>query len=405
MPKIEVKNAVVDITGDEMANVIWKKIKNELILPFLNIKLITFDLGIVNRDKTSDRVTHEAAKAINKYKTGVKCATITPDDKRVKEYKLKKKYPSPNGTIRNIINGTIFREPIILKNIPKFVNHWNEPVVIARHAFGDIYKSKEISIKKKGRLFLRFESFDKKQIINEHIYDFSSPGVGLSYFNIDESIHEFALSCFNFSLNRGIPLYLSTKNTILQQYDERFKKIFDSIYEKKYKKIFLENNIFYQHRLIDDMVACLMKWSGGFLWACKNYDGDVMSDLVAQGYGSLGLMTSVLLSPNGEILETEAAHGTVTSHYLQHKNGLDTSTNPIASIFAWSRGLLHRSSLDKNKSLKNFAENLEKVCIETIESGYMTKDLALMVGPDQKWITTNQLFEIISKKLTTLNKT
>jgi len=400
MPKIKVKNAVVDITGDEMANIIWEKIKNELILPFLDIKLITFDLGLINRDKTSDKVTFDAAKAINKYKTGVKCATITPDDKRVKEYNLKEKYPSPNGTIRNIINGTIFREPIILKNIPKFVNHWNEPVVIARHAFGDIYKSKEISVKKKGKLYLRFESFDKKQVINEHIYDFSSPGVGLSYFNIDKSINEFALSCFNFALNRKIPLYLSTKNTILQHYDERFKKIFDDLYEKKYKKKFLENNISYQHRLIDDMVACLMKWSGGFLWACKNYDGDVMSDLVAQGYGSLGLMTSVLLSPDGKTLETEAAHGTVTSHYLQHKNGLDTSTNPIASIFAWSRGLLHRSNLDKNQRLKNFAENLEKVCIETIESGYMTKDLALMVGPDQKWINTNHLFEIISKKLT-----
>ena len=400
MPKIQVKNAVVDITGDEMANVIWEKIKNELILPFLDIKLITFDLGIINRDKTSDKVTFEAAKAINKYKTGVKCATITPDDKRVEEYNLKEKYPSPNGTIRNIINGTIFREPIILKNIPKFVNHWNESVVIARHAFGDIYKSKEISIEKKGRLYLRFESFDKKQVINEHIYDFSSPGVGLSYFNIDKSIKEFALSCFNFALNRKIPLYLSTKNTILQQYDERFKKIFDDLYEKKYKQKFLENNISYQHRLIDDMVACLMKWSGGFLWACKNYDGDVMSDLVAQGYGSLGLMTSVLLSPDGKTLETEAAHGTVTSHYLQHKNGLDTSTNPIASIFAWSRGLLHRANLDKNQRLKIFAENLEKVCIKTIESGYMTKDLALMVGPDQKWINTNQLFEIISKELT-----
>ena len=400
MPKIQVKNAIVDITGDEMANVIWEKIKNELILPFLDIKLITFDLGLINRDKTSDKVTFEAAKAINKYKTGVKCATITPDDKRVKEYNLKEKYPSPNGTIRNIINGTIFREPIILKNIPKFVNHWNEPVVIARHAFGDIYKSKEISVKKKGKLYLRFESSDKKQVINELIYDFLSPGVGLSYFNIDKSINEFALSCFNFALNRKIPLYLSTKNTILQHYDERFKKIFDNLYEKKYKKKFLENNISYQHRLIDDMVACLMKWSGGFLWACKNYDGDVMSDLVAQGYGSLGLMTSVLLSPDGKTLETEAAHGTVTSHYLQHKNGLDTSTNPIASIFAWTRGLLHRSNLDKNQRLKNFSENLEKVCIETIESGYMTKDLALMVGPDQKWINTNHLFEIISKKLT-----
>ena len=399
MPKIEVKNAVVDITGDEMANVIWKKIKKELILPFLNIKLITFDLGIVNRDKTSDRVTHEAAKAINKYKTGVKCATITPDDKRVKEYKLKKKYPSPNGTIRNIINGTIFREPIILKNIPKFVNHWNEPVVIARHAFGDIYKSKEISIKKKGRLFLRFESFDKKQIINEHIYDFSSPGVGLSYFNIDESIHEFALSCFNFSLNRRIPLYLSTKNTILQQYDEKFKKTFDELYEKKYKKKFLEKNISYQHRLIDDMVACLMKWSGGFLWACKNYDGDVMSDLVAQGYGSLGLMTSVLLAPDGKTMEAEAAHGTVTRHFRMHQQGKETSTNPIASIFAWTRGLAHRGKLDNNEELITFAQSLETVCIDAVEQGHMTKDLAILIGPSNKYLTTNQFLEVIKSNL------
>ncbi len=399
MPKIKVKIPIVDITGDEMANIIWEKIKDELILPFLDIKLITFDLGIVSRDLTNDKITKDAALAIKKYKTGVKCATITPDDKRVKEYNLKKKYPSPNGTIRNIINGTIFREPIILNNIPKFVSHWNEPVVIARHAFGDIYKSKEITINKKGKLFLRFESFDKKQIIDEHIFNFTSPGVGLSYFNLNQSIKEFAQSCFNFALTRKIPLYLSTKNTILQKYDENFKQTFDHLYEKKYKKKFLENDIFYQHRLIDDMVACLMKWSGGFLWACKNYDGDVMSDLVAQGYGSLGLMTSILQSPDGEILETEAAHGTVTSHYSQHKTGLDTSTNPIASIFAWSKGLLHLSNLEKNKNLKKFSKNLEKICIETIESGYMTKDLALMVGPDQRWVNTNELFEILKKKI------
>ena len=403
MPKIVVKNPIVDITGDEMANVIWDKIKNQLIIPFLEIKLFSYDLGIVNRDLTNDQVTNEAAKAIKKHKTGIKCATITPDDKRVQEYNLKKKYPSPNGTIRNVLNGTIYREPIIIKNIPKFVSHWNQPVVIARHAFGDIYKSKEIGVNRKGKLSLRFESFDKKEIIEETIFNFDSPGVGLSYFNVDSSIKDFATSCFNFSLNRKLPLFLSTKNTILQMYDERFKNIFDNLYNQKFKKKFLQNNLTYQHRLIDDMVACLMKWSGGFLWACKNYDGDVMSDLVAQGYGSLGLMTSVLQSPDGSIIETEAAHGTITSHYIQFKKGIATSTNPIASIFAWTRGLIHRSNLDRNKQLKNFAEKLEKICIETVENGIMTKDLALMVGPDQKWVNTDEMFNILRRKLEKLN--
>ena len=403
MPKIKVKNPIVDINGDEMARVIWDQIKKSLIIPFLDLDLLEFDLSITNRNITDDRVTVDAAKAIKKNSVGVKCATITPDDKRIVEYNLSKKFPSPNGTIRNILNGTIFREPIIIKSIPKIVNHWNESVVIARHAFGDIYKSKEIDIKKNGKLTLRFESNDKKEIIEETIFEFNSPGVGISYFNVDSSIRDFAYSCFNFALDRKIPIFLSTKNTILQKYDERFKNIFDEIFENEFKVKFQHNNITYQHRLIDDMVACMMKWSGGFIWACKNYDGDVMSDLVAQGYGSLGLMTSVLLSPNGEVLETEAAHGTITSHYLQHKNGLDTSTNPIASIFAWSRGLLHRSNLDKNKSLKNFAENLEKICIDTVENGLMTKDLALMIGPDQKWINTNQLFQILSKKLAELS--
>jgi isocitrate dehydrogenase len=399
MAKITVKNPIIDINGDEMARVLWDKIRESLIKPFLDIKLVGFDLGIENRNKTNDEITKEAALAIKKNFVGVKCATITPDDRRVNEYNLKKKFPSPNGTIRNILNGTIFREPIIIKNIPKIVSHWNESVVIARHAFGDIYKSKEISIKKKGKLTLRFESDDNKEVIEETIYNFNSSGVGISYFNIDSSIKDFAHSCFNFAIKRKIPLFLSTKNTILQKYDEKFKSIFEEIYEEQFRDKFNEYNITYQHRLIDDMVACIMKWSGGFIWACKNYDGDVMSDLVAQGYGSLGLMTSVLQSPDGKILETEAAHGTVTSHYRQHQNGLETSTNPIASIFAWTRALSHRALLDNNNNLKHFSERLEDICKETLEQGNMTKDLALMVGPKQKWVNTNQLFKILKNKL------
>ena len=399
MSKILVKNPVVEINGDEMARVMWEKIKKQLILPYLDIKLLEYDLGIENRDKTNDKVTIEAGKAIKKNKVGVKCATITPDDKRVKEFNLKKKYPSPNGTIRNILNGTIFREPIIIEKIPKFIKHWSESVVIARHASGDIYKSQEIKIKTKGKLYLKFESEDKKLLIEKEVCNFDSDGVGLSYFNNNKSIEDFAHSCFNFGLDRKIPVYLSTKNTILQSYDESFKEIFERVYNDKYKTKYENLGIFYQHRLIDDMIACLIKWTGGFLWACKNYDGDVMSDLVAQGFGSLGLMTSVLQSPDGEIIETEAAHGTVTSHFRQHQNGIETSTNPIASIFAWTRALLHRGKIDNNKDLENFSHKIESICKNLLNKGIMTKDLALMVGPDQKWLTTQELINSISNEL------
>ena len=396
MSKILVRNPVVEINGDEMARVMWEKIKKQLILPYLDIKLLEYDLGIKNRDKTNDKVTTEAGKAIKENNVGVKCATITPDDKRVKEFNLKKKYPSPNGTIRNILNGTIFREPIIIEKIPRFIKHWSESVVIARHAYGDIYKSQEIKIKKKGKLYLKFESDDKKTLIEKEVCKFNSDGVGLSYFNNNKSIEDFANSCFNFGLDRKMPVYLSTKNTILQSYDESFKEIFERVYNDKYKLKFEKSGIFYQHRLIDDMIACLVKWTGGFLWACKNYDGDVISDLVAQGFGSLGLMTSVLQSPDGKIIETEAAHGTVTSHFRQHQNGLETSTNPIASIFAWTRALLHRGKIDKNKDLENFSNKIELICKNLLNKGMMTKDLALMIGPDQKWLTTQQLIDSIS---------
>ena len=399
MSKILVRNPVVEINGDEMARVMWEKIKKQLILPYLDIKLLEYDLGIKNRDKTNDKVTTEAGKAIKENNVGVKCATITPDDKRVKEFNLKKKYPSPNGTIRNILNGTIFREPIIIEKIPRFIKHWSESVVIARHAYGDIYKSQEIKIKKKGRLYLKFESDDKKTLIEKEVCKFNSDGVGLSYFNNNKSIEDFANSCFNFGLDRKMPVYLSTKNTILQSYDESFKEIFEKVYNNKYKLKFEKLGIFYQHRLIDDMIACLVKWTGGFLWACKNYDGDVISDLVAQGFGSLGLMTSVLQSPDGKIIETEAAHGTVTSHFRQHQNGLETSTNPIASIFAWTRALLHRGKIDKNKDLENFSNKIELICKNLLNKGMMTKDLALMIGPDQKWLTTQQLIDSISYEL------
>jgi isocitrate dehydrogenase len=399
MSKILVRNPVVEINGDEMARVMWEKIKKQLILPYLDIKLLEYDLGIKNRDKTNDKVTTEAGKAIKENNVGVKCATITPDDKRVKEFNLKKKYPSPNGTIRNILNGTIFREPIIIEKIPRFIKHWSESVVIARHAYGDIYKSQEIKIKKKGKLYLKFESDDKKTFIEKEVCKFNSSGVGLSYFNNNKSIEDFAYSCFNFGLDRKMPVYLSTKNTILQSYDESFKEIFEKVYNNKYKLKFEKSGIFYQHRLIDDMIACLVKWTGGFLWACKNYDGDVISDLVAQGFGSLGLMTSVLQSPDGKIVETEAAHGTVTSHFRQHQNGLETSTNPIASIFAWTRALLHRGKIDKNKDLENFSNKIELICKNLLNKGMMTKDLALMIGPDQKWLTTQQLIDSISYEL------
>ena len=399
MAKIKVKNPIVELDGDEMTRIIWSFIKEKLIKPYLDIDLKYYDLGMESRDKTDDQITVDAANAIKKYGVGVKCATITPDDKRVKEFNLKKKYPSPNGTIRNILNGTIFREPIIIEKIPKFIKHWSESVVIARHASGDIYKSQEIKIKTKGKLYLKFESEDKKTLIEKEVCNFDSDGVGLSYFNNNKSIEDFAHSCFNFGLDRKIPVYLSTKNTILQSYDESFKEIFEKVYNDQYKIKYENLGIFYQHRLIDDMIACLIKWTGGFLWACKNYDGDVMSDLVAQGFGSLGLMTSVLQSPDGQIIETEAAHGTVTSHFRQHQNGLETSTNPIASIFAWTRALLHRGKIDNNKELEKFSHKIESICKNLLNKGIMTKDLALMVGPDQKWLTTQELINSISNEL------
>ena len=397
MPKIYVRNPIVNIDGDEMARVLWGKIKQKLILPFLDIKLLDFDLGLENREKTNDVITTEAAKAILLNHVGVKCATITPDDKRIQEYNLSKKYPSPNGTIRKVLNGTIFREPIIIKNVPKIVNHWNKSVIIARHAYGDIYQAKEVELNSGEKLVLEIRK--KSESITQEVHSFDSPGVGLAYFNIDKSIVDFANACFNFALKKKIPVFLSTKNTILQKYDERFKQIFDDIYKKKFQENFQKIGLEYQHRLIDDMVACFLKWSGGYLWACKNYDGDVISDLVAQGYGSLGLMTSILQSPDGKIVETEAAHGTVTSHFRQHQNGLQTSTNPVASIFAWSRALWFRGDIDNQDDLKKFAENLEQICIHTLEDGIMTKDLALMVGPNQKWKTTNELLDVLENKL------
>mgnify|MGYP000647057268 CR=1 FL=1 len=404
MPKIKVKNPIVELNGDEMARVMWKSIKDQLIKPFLDINFIEYDLGIENRNRTNDEITIEAAKSIKKNNVGIKCATITPDNKRVKEFKLKSKFASPNGTIRNILNGTIFREPIICKNIPKLVPHWKKPVIIARHAFGDIYKSKDFKINKEGTLFLEFIPKDGSKATKKEIYHFRSDGVALGMFNVDTSIKDFAKSCFNFSLKKRISLFFSSKNTILQNYDEKFKEIFNRLYEEEFKSKFKKYNLQYQHRLIDDMVACLMKWNGGYLWACKNYDGDVMSDLVAQGFGSLGLMTSILQSPDGKVTETEAAHGTVTSHFRQHQKGYETSTNPVASIFAWTRGLDQRATLDKNERLKKFSKTLENICIQNIELGKMTKDLALLVGPEQKWLTTNEFLNHIKVELKSVIK-
>ncbi len=401
MKKINVSQAIVEISGDEMANVIWGQIKNKLILPFLNIDIKYYDLSIQNRDATNDQVTINAANEIKKVGVGIKCATITPDDKRVEEFSLKKKYPSPNGTIRNILKGTIFREPLICKNIPKIVPHWNKPVIIARHAFGDIYKAKDLKVKKGSTVNIELIDNDKN-IVKKEVHQFGSDGVTLGMLNEDESIRNFAKSCMLYASEKGINLFLSTKNTILQNYDERFKEIFEEEFDKNFKRKFQEKKILFQHKLIDDMVACLMKWNGGYMWACKNYDGDVISDLVAQGYGSLGLMTSILQTPEGNIIETEAAHGTVTSHFRQHQQGKETSTNPIASIFAWTQGLWHRGKIDNNEGLMNFCKNLEGACINSVESGFMTKDLALMVGHNQKWLTSNQLLEKIRNELVKL---
>ena len=399
MSKIKVKNPIVELDGDEMTRVIWEFIKNKLILPYLDLGIEYYDLGMKSRDDTSDQITIDCANAIKKNGVGIKCATITPDEARVKEFNLKKMWRSPNGTIRNIIGGTVFREPIICKNVPRLVPSWTDPVIIGRHAFGDQYRATDFKVPGKGKLEIKWTSEDGKDTKNYEVFNFPGSGVALSMYNLDKSIEDFARSCFNYGLIKKWPVYLSTKNTILKTYDGRFKDIFQSIFEKEFKSSFEKNNLTYEHRLIDDMVACAMKWSGKYIWACKNYDGDVQSDTVAQGYGSLGLMTSVLLAPDGRTMEAEAAHGTVTRHYRMHQQGKETSTNPIASIFAWTRGLAHRGKLDANDELIKFANTLEKVCIDCVETGSMTKDLAILIDTNQKYLTTNQFLDAIDGNL------
>ncbi len=399
MSKIKVKNPVVELDGDEMTRIIWEFIKNKLILPYLDLGIEYYDLGMKSRDNTDDQITIDSANAIKKIGVGIKCATITPDEARVEEFDLKKMWRSPNGTIRNIIGGTVFREPIICKNIPKIVPSWTDPVIIGRHAFGDQYRATDFKVPGKGKMEVKWTSEDGKEEIKYEVFNFTGPGVALSMYNLDKSIEDFARSCFSYGLIKKWPVYMSTKNTILKQYDGRFKDIFQEIFDKEYKSEFEKNNLTYEHRLIDDMVACAMKWSGKYIWACKNYDGDVQSDTMAQGYGSLGLMTSTLLTPDGKVMEAEAAHGTVTRHYRMHQQGKETSTNPIASIFAWTRGLAHRGKLDGNEELIKFAQTLEKVCIECVESGSMTKDLAILVGPNSKFLTTNQFLDEIDGNL------
>ena len=399
MSKIKVNNPVVELDGDEMTRIIWEFIKNKLILPYLDLGIEYYDLGMKSRDNTDDQITIDSANAIKKIGVGIKCATITPDEARVEEFDLKKMWRSPNGTIRNIIGGTVFREPIICKNIPKLVPSWTDPVVIGRHAFGDQYRATDFKVPGKGKMEVKWTSEDGKDEIKYEVFNFTGPGVALSMYNLDKSIEDFARSCFSYGLMKKWPVYMSTKNTILKQYDGRFKDIFQEIFEKEYKKDFDENNLTYEHRLIDDMVACAMKWSGKYIWACKNYDGDVQSDTMAQGYGSLGLMTSTLLTPDGKVMEAEAAHGTVTRHYRMHQQGKETSTNPIASIFAWTRGLAHRGKLDSNNELIEFANSLERVCIECVENGAMTKDLAILIGPSSKYLTTNQFLDEIDGNL------
>jgi len=399
MTKIKVKNPIVELDGDEMTRVIWDFIKNKLILPYLDLEIKYYDLGIKNRDQTKDQITIDSANAIKKVGVGIKCATITPDENRVKEFSLKKMWRSPNGTIRNILGGTVFREPILCKNIPKLVPSWTNPICIGRHAFGDQYRATDFQVPGKGKLEIKWTSEDGKNKKEYEVFNFPGPGVALSMYNLDQSIKDFARACMNYGLNRKWPVYLSTKNTILKKYDGRFKDLFQEIYEKEFKEKFKERNIIYEHRLIDDMVACAMKWNGNYIWACKNYDGDVQSDTVAQGFGSLGLMTSVLMSPDGKTIESEAAHGTVTRHYRLHQQGKETSTNPIASIFAWARGLYHRAKIDNNEDLKKFVKSLETVCIETVESGSMTKDLAILIGPSTKYLNTNQFLDAINRNL------
>jgi isocitrate dehydrogenase len=399
MAKIKVANPVVDMDGDEMTRIIWKMIKDKLIFPYLDLELAYFDLGMENRDATDDRVTIEAAEATKKYGVAVKCATITPDEARVKEFNLKKMWKSPNGTIRNILGGVIFREPIICQNVPRLVPGWTQPIIVGRHAFGDQYKATDFVVPGPGKMTISFVGEDGTKIEHE-VFDYPGPGVAMAMYNLDESIIEFARASLAYGLLRKYPVYLSTKNTILKAYDGRFKDIFEEVYQTEFAAKFKEAGITYEHRLIDDMVASALKWSGGFVWACKNYDGDVQSDTVAQGYGSLGLMTSVLMTPDGKTVEAEAAHGTVTRHYRQHQKGESTSTNSIASIFAWTRGLAHRAKLDDNKELAAFAHTLEKVCVDTVEAGFMTKDLALLVGDQQGWLTTEGFIDKVSENLT-----
>ena len=403
MSKIVVDHPVVEIDGDEMTRIIWKFIKEQLILPYLDVELLYYDLGIESRDATEDQITIDAAEAIKKHKVGIKCATITPDEDRVEEFKLKKMYRSPNGTIRNIVGGTVFREPIIMKNVPRYVQGWTKPICIGRHAFGDQYKATDTIIKGKGKLTMSFTPEDGSKPSTWEVYNFQENGVAMSMYNIESSIYGFARSCMNRALDKGWPLYFSTKNTIMKAYDGRFKDIFQEVFDREFKDRFEAAGITYEHRLIDDMVAAALKWNGGFVWACKNYDGDVQSDIVAQGFGSLGLMTSTLVTPDGEIMEAEAAHGTVTRHYRQHQQGKATSTNPIASIFAWTRGLAHRGKLDNNQALIDFCHTLEAVCIETIESGKMTKDLALLIHKENlnasHYLTTQKFLDAIKENL------
>jgi isocitrate dehydrogenase len=399
MAKIKVKNPVVEMDGDEMTRIIWQKIREKLILPYLDVDLKYFDLGIQSRDATDDKVTLDSAEATKKYGVAVKCATITPDEARVKEFSLKRMYPSPNGTIRNILNGTIFREPIICRNVPRLVKHWDKPVVVARHGFGDQYKASEILFPGAGTVKLTFTPAGGGPAIEKEVFKAPGGGVTLAMYNLDDSIRGFARACFNYALGRDYPVYLSTKNTILKIYDGRFKNLFQEVFDKEFKSQFDAKKLTYEHRLIDDMVAANLKWTGGYLWACKNYDGDVQSDTVAQGYGSLGLMTSVLMSPDGKTVEAEAAHGTVTRHYRLHQQGKPTSTNPIASIYAWTRGLIYRGKMDGTPDVVHFAETLEKVCVDLVESGSMTKDLAILIGDSTPHLTTEQYLDAVDALL------
>jgi len=400
MAKIKVANPVVELDGDEMTRIIWKYIKDKLIHPYLDIELLYYDLAVEYRDKTNDQVTIDAAEMIKKVGVGVKCATITPDEARVKEFNLKAMYRSPNGTIRNILGGVIFREPIICKNVPRLVPGWTKPIIIGRHAYADQYRATDFHFPSSGKLTLKFVGTDGK-VIEREVFQAPGAGVALAMYNLDDSIRDFARASLNFGLARNYPVYLSTKNTILKVYDGRFKDIFQEVFDKEFKAEFEKHKLTYEHRLIDDMVAAALKWSGGYVWACKNYDGDVQSDTVAQGYGSLGLMTSVLMTPDGKVVEAEAAHGTVTRHYREHQKGRETSTNSVASIFAWTRGLAHRAKLDDNPELARFAQTLEEVCVSTVEAGYMTKDLALLIGADQKWLSTGAFLDKVSENLRT----